>query len=348
MRWFNRWYGANPLHLLALIGCFALAWYAGEGLLHAKPVGVAVWFAGAVVGHDLILMPLYALADKSVTTVFRHRPPKLPTVPWINYLRVPVVLSGLLLLLWFPLIFKIPSRFPTTTDLSLDPYMGHWLVVTGALFLLSAVAFAFRLRPGRARPAPAWADETAAYSDPARLPQGPPAAQEWDGQDWDARDWDARGRRTGPYNRYGDPAGPPQRPRGAAPQGQARDRQTQDWQAQDRRAQEDWRTWDYSPGQGQASNPGSGRHRPRSQDDRPGPGQPRSEPPWPPQQWPGQPGPAQPGPAQPGPAGQWPGDGRYWADSEDDDLHWAEEGKRPRPGPGQPRPGEGPPWPYDR
>jgi hypothetical protein len=151
MRWFSRWYGANPLHLLTLIGCFALAWYAGAGLLHAKPVGVAVWFAGAVVGHDLILMPLYALADTSVTAVFRHRPPKLPTVPWINYLRVPVVLSGLLLLIWFPLIFRIPSHFPRTTDLSLDPYLGHWLAVTGALFLLSAFALALRLgvRAGR-------------------------------------------------------------------------------------------------------------------------------------------------------------------------------------------------------
>ncbi len=157
MRWFTRWYGANPLHLLTLVGCFALAWYAGAGLLHAKPVGVAVWFAGAVIGHDLILMPLYALADKSVMAVFRHRPPKLPTVPWINYLRVPVVLSGLLLLIWFPLIFQIPSHFPRTTDLSLDPYLGHWLAVTGALFLLSAVALAVRLgvragRGGRRRP----------------------------------------------------------------------------------------------------------------------------------------------------------------------------------------------------
>ncbi len=146
MSWFRRWYGANPLHLLAMIGCFALAWYAGADLLQAKPLGVAVWFVGAVVGHDLILMPLYALADKSVTVVFRHRPPKLPTVPWINYLRVPVVLSGLLLLIWFPLIFQIPSRFPRTTDLSLDPYLGHWLAVTGALFLLSAVALAVRFR----------------------------------------------------------------------------------------------------------------------------------------------------------------------------------------------------------
>jgi hypothetical protein len=345
MRWFNRWYGANPLHLLALIGCFALAWYAGAGLLHAKPVGVAVWFAGAVIGHDLILMPLYALADKSVTTVFRHRPPKLPTVPWINYLRVPVVLSGLLLLLWFPLIFKIPSRFPTTTDLSLDPYLGHWLVATGALFLLSAVVLAFRLRPGRAQAAAGWADEPDAYSDPVRLPQGPPAGQDWDARDWDARDWDARGRRTGSFDRYGDPAGPSQRPRPQPAQDwPARDRQAQGRQAQGRPT-EDWRTWDYSPGQ--AHDPGSGRHRQWPQDDRPGPGQPRSEPPWPPQQWPEQPPPAPP-PAHPRPAGQWPGDGRYWADEEDDDLHWAEEDSRPRPRSGRPRPGDRPPWPRDR
>lgn len=191
MRWFKRWYGANPLHLLAMIGCFALAWYAGAGLLHAKPVGVVVWFAGAVIGHDLILMPLYALADKSVMTVFRHRPPKLPTVPWINYLRVPVVLSGLLLLLWFPLIFRIPSHFPRSTDLSLDPYLGHWFLVTGALFLLSAVVFAVRLRPGRQQPAPSWAEPpdppvrrpvaygNVAYDNPLDPPQRPRAAPDW-------------------------------------------------------------------------------------------------------------------------------------------------------------------------
>jgi hypothetical protein len=192
MGWFRRWYGANPLHLLAMIGCFALAWYAGADLLHAKPVGVAVWFAGAVVGHDLILMPLYALADKSVTVVFRHRPPKLPTVPWINYLRVPVVLSALLLLIWFPLIFRIPSRFPRTTDLSLDPYLGHWLVVTGALFLLSAVALAVRFRrlpraqasrPQAPVPGGMVADfpERAAFDYPEQphYPGPPPRYPEW-------------------------------------------------------------------------------------------------------------------------------------------------------------------------
>jgi hypothetical protein len=175
MGWFKRWYGANPLHLLAMIGCLALAWYAGAQLLHTKTIDVLVWFAGAVIGHDLILMPLYALADKSVMVVFRHRPPELPTVPWINYLRVPVVLSGMLLLIWFPLIFRIPSHFPRTTDLSLDPYLGHWLAVTGALFLLAAVALALRLgsRTGRGRrTAPRHGGEDADL--PQRVPPGYP------------------------------------------------------------------------------------------------------------------------------------------------------------------------------
>ena len=149
MRWFRRWYGANPLHLLAMLGCVLLADYAAVRLLLVKPAGVLIWFVGAIVGHDVILFPLYVIADRSVMAVFRHRPPKLPTVPWINYLRVPVVLSGILLLMWFPLIFRIPSHFPRTTDLSLNPYLGNWLAVSGVLFLLSAVTFALRLRPRR-------------------------------------------------------------------------------------------------------------------------------------------------------------------------------------------------------
>ena len=151
MRWFSRWYGANPLHLLVMFGCAALTGYAGAAVLQVKPIEVLLWFVGAVVGHDLVLFPLYVLADRSVMSVFRHRPPELPTVPWINYLRVPAALSGMLLLIWFPLIFRIPSHFPRTTDLSLNPYLGHWLAVSGVLFLLSAAAFALRLRPGRRR-----------------------------------------------------------------------------------------------------------------------------------------------------------------------------------------------------
>lgn len=149
MRWFFRWYGASPLHLLTMLGCFALAGYAAAELLPSNFVGILVWLVGAVIGHDLILMPLYTLADRSAMTVFRHRRPQLPAVPWINYLRIPAALSGMLLLIWFPLIFRLPTRFPATTTLPLDPYLWHWLAVTGVLFLLSAAALALRLGTGR-------------------------------------------------------------------------------------------------------------------------------------------------------------------------------------------------------
>jgi len=150
-RRFPRWYGAGPLHLLTMLGCFALAGYATAELLPNNAVGIPIWFVGAVIGHDLILMPMYTVADRSVMAVFRHRRPQLPAVPWINYLRVPAALSGLLLLIWFPLIFRLPRRFTATTTLSVDPFLWHWLAVTGALFLLSATALAVRLRLGRGR-----------------------------------------------------------------------------------------------------------------------------------------------------------------------------------------------------
>jgi len=142
-----RWYGASPLHLLALLACFGLAGYAAARLLSSHPVAVVVWFCGAVIGHDLLLMPLYSLADRSAVAALRHRgEPQLPTAPWINYLRVPAALSGLLLLVWFPLILRLRSPYHASTTLSADPYLWHWLAVTGTLFLLSAVAFALRLR----------------------------------------------------------------------------------------------------------------------------------------------------------------------------------------------------------
>jgi hypothetical protein len=98
-------------------------------------------------------MPLYSLADRSVMAAIRHREPQLPVTPWINYVRVPAALSGLLLLVWFPLILRLRSPYHASTLLSADPYVWHWLAVTGALFLLSAVAFALRLR-GKPRTAP--------------------------------------------------------------------------------------------------------------------------------------------------------------------------------------------------
>lgn len=145
----RRRYGAGPLHLLVMVGCFALAAYAGLRLLDARPVAVAVWFAAAVVAHDLVLFPLYTQADRSARAVLRRRP---APVQWINHLRVPALLSGLLLLVWFPLVFRLSGFYTAVTALPADVYLGRWLLVTGVLFTGSALALAVRLLRSSTRP----------------------------------------------------------------------------------------------------------------------------------------------------------------------------------------------------
>lgn len=154
MRRFVTWYGDRPLHLLALVASFALTGYAVVRVLPDDPVGILVWFFGAVVVHDLLLFPLYALADRALRRT-RRDPGRLPAVPWINHVRVPTALSLLLLLVWAPLILELTTIYEDTTGTPLDGYLERWLGVTAAMFLLSAAAYAWRLRRARAqRPDP--------------------------------------------------------------------------------------------------------------------------------------------------------------------------------------------------
>ena len=147
LRRFIAWYGSDPLHLLVLAGSFALTAYASLRLFDHKPVEVAIWLFGAVVAHDLVLLPLYTLADRSARSVLRHRRGSAPSVPWINHVRVPVVISGLLMLVFFPLIFRLPRGiFEAVTTYSSEVYLGRYLAIVGALFLISAVIYAVRLR----------------------------------------------------------------------------------------------------------------------------------------------------------------------------------------------------------
>ena len=86
--WWRGRYGASPLHLLTLLASFALAGYAALQLLRGPtPVRVAGWFLGAVIAHDLVLFPLYAVADRSLTGL-RRRPAAAARSGAVNYLRV--------------------------------------------------------------------------------------------------------------------------------------------------------------------------------------------------------------------------------------------------------------------
>lgn len=118
---------------------------------------------------SLLLFPLYSLADLSVRRLLPRRAtgtsdrpagrdgagvrhvsagtaPQGP--PVINYVRVPAPFSLLLLLLvWFPLILGLSSaEYHWASDLSTAPYLWRWLAVTGAMFTISAVSYALRLR----------------------------------------------------------------------------------------------------------------------------------------------------------------------------------------------------------
>lgn len=56
----------SPFQLLLLACSFTLAGYAGVRLLADDWFGVALWFVGLAVVHDLVLAPLYAAADRAL------------------------------------------------------------------------------------------------------------------------------------------------------------------------------------------------------------------------------------------------------------------------------------------
>jgi hypothetical protein len=215
--WVRRWYGANPLHLLTLLAAFALAGYAVHAVMAAGEwIGFAEWFAVAIIGHDLLLFPLYSLADLSL----RHLLPggshgRLPEVkpatrgpfeparpaltpprtaapgitpprtaapgiappgiaapviarpavatavaqpaavapawpPLLNYVRIPVIFSLLLLLTFFPMILGLSApELHRASGLGTGPYVWRWLGVTGTMFAISAVTYALRTRRAR-------------------------------------------------------------------------------------------------------------------------------------------------------------------------------------------------------
>jgi hypothetical protein len=212
----RRWYGASPLHLLALLAAFALAGYALRGVIEAGQWrGFAVWFVVAIIGHDLLLFPLYSLADLSLRGLLPARltrrrpiPPAAaestavtstgtrPTTgtrpatavpiarqpigwdhltapaasashakteatpartlvagpPLINYVRIPVAFSLLLLMVFFPLILRLSQpQYHRASGLSTQPYLWRWLAITGVMFAISAVTYALRLRRMNAR-----------------------------------------------------------------------------------------------------------------------------------------------------------------------------------------------------
>jgi len=165
---FRNLYGANPRHALGMLALFVFAGYVVSRVLEVSYRGwIAVWLLGAVVAHDLVLFPLYAALDNLVsrsmipkwTSRVRRRAPNSASVPWINHVRVPAVVSGILLLISFPLVFRLSdSTYFDATGLQTSVYLGRWLAITAGVFGASALLFVLRVtvsrRKRRSQPAP--------------------------------------------------------------------------------------------------------------------------------------------------------------------------------------------------
>ena len=149
-------YGSGVLHLLTMQAGLALAGYlvvtAGPSTLWtpegARWKSIALWFAAAIIFHDLVLFPVYALADRLLDTAIRGR--RETAAAARNYLRVPALGSGLILLIFLPdIIRQGATKYFEDTGLSQEPFLSRWLMLTAVLFAASAVVFV--IRAGSAR-----------------------------------------------------------------------------------------------------------------------------------------------------------------------------------------------------
>ena len=96
-----------------------------------------------------MLLPLYsALGAVAAGGIARGATGSSPLrLAALNHLRVPVLLSSLMLLVWFPLVLeRDPASFARANGLSTDVYLERWLGLTAVLLIGSALIFALRAR----------------------------------------------------------------------------------------------------------------------------------------------------------------------------------------------------------
>jgi hypothetical protein len=134
----------------------AIAAFAVDRIFSAGSIlQLLVLYIGFVIAHDLIFVPLYTGLDRLMGRVLvpvsssqRLGPPV------INHVRVPLLISGLLLLIYCPLILGFSdSGYYALSGHQLEHYLRNWLLITAALLLGSGLIYAGRVvvRARRAR-----------------------------------------------------------------------------------------------------------------------------------------------------------------------------------------------------
>lgn len=132
-------YGAGPCHLLGHLAAFAVAAFAFRQMFSGSGViQLIAWLIGFALLQDLVLIPLYTVIGRGLA--------RLPGAR-VNYVRVPALISGLLALVYAPLILGLGAH-------TLIFYSGHgpsgylrnWLLITACLFLISGFVYLLRGR----------------------------------------------------------------------------------------------------------------------------------------------------------------------------------------------------------
>jgi len=181
-RWAVQLYGERMFHLIVVVAALALGVYAvsvlGVRNLFNPNVwwqSIVVWFAVAVIGHDLILFPLYTLADRLLPR--QRGPHKDPgtspqlsrRVPLTNYVRMPTLAAGLLLMLFLPgIIQQGAPTYQAATGLTQAPYLSRWLLLTATFYLASAICYAVKTLLVQRRTTGSLAATPAVPTPPAR------------------------------------------------------------------------------------------------------------------------------------------------------------------------------------
>jgi hypothetical protein len=97
---------------------------------------VVVWLVGAVILHDLVLLPAYSGLDRLARYAAKDA---------INYIRVPAGLSLLMLLVfWSTIRGKGDGAYHYVSGVHYDGYAQRWLLVSAALFALSGALYLAR------------------------------------------------------------------------------------------------------------------------------------------------------------------------------------------------------------
>jgi len=143
-------YGASPAHLLVALTSLAVSAWALLQVFDviSTPDRFLIWLLGGIILHDFVFLPLYSLLGLGAAgALTRGEQPGRFRIAALNHLRIPVMLSALMLLVWYPLVLsKSPAGFEGATGRSTDIYMERWLLLTAVLFAGSALLLAVRAR----------------------------------------------------------------------------------------------------------------------------------------------------------------------------------------------------------